>query len=57
MRAMKSALERLAITIQAGFMMPPSGFAICFFSSVAPSEVKTTEIYAGVAPILVAQPG
>jgi tripartite ATP-independent transporter DctM subunit len=44
-----------AITIQTGFMMPPSGFAICFLRSVAPPEVKTTEIYAGVAPILVAQ--
>jgi TRAP-type mannitol/chloroaromatic compound transport system permease large subunit len=44
-----------AITIQTGFMMPPSGFAICFLRSVAPPEVKTSEIYAGVAPILVAQ--
>jgi len=44
-----------AITIQTGFMMPPSGFAICFLRSVAPPEVKTTEIYAGVAPIIVAQ--
>jgi TRAP-type mannitol/chloroaromatic compound transport system permease large subunit len=44
-----------AITIQTGFMMPPSGFAICFLRSVAPAEVKTTEIYAGVAPILAIQ--
>jgi TRAP-type mannitol/chloroaromatic compound transport system permease large subunit len=44
-----------AITIQTGFMMPPSGFAICFLRSVAPAEVKTSEIYAGVVPILVAQ--
>jgi len=44
-----------AITIQTGFMMPPSGFAIYFLRSVAPPEVKTTEIYAGVAPIIVAQ--
>jgi TRAP-type mannitol/chloroaromatic compound transport system permease large subunit len=36
-------------------MMPPSGFAICFLRSVAPPEVKTTGIYAGVAPILVVQ--
>ena len=44
-----------AISIQTGFMMPPSGFAICFLRSIAPAEVRTTEIYAGVVPILVAQ--
>ena len=44
-----------AITIQTGFMMPPSGFAICFLRSIAPAEVRTTEIYAGVAPILALQ--
>jgi TRAP-type mannitol/chloroaromatic compound transport system permease large subunit len=38
-----------------GARLPPSGFAICFLRSVAPPEVKTSEIYAGVAPILVAQ--
>ncbi len=41
-----------AITIQSGFMMPPSGFAICFLRSVAPAEVKTQEIYLGVAPLI-----
>jgi len=41
-----------AITIQTGFMMPPSGFAICFLRSVAPPEVQTREIYRGVLPIL-----
>jgi len=44
-----------AITIQSGFMMPPSGFAICFLRSVAPAEVKTQEIYLGVAPLLAIQ--
>ena len=44
-----------AITIQSGFMMPPSGFAICFMRSVAPPEVKTTEIYLGALPLLVIQ--
>jgi TRAP-type mannitol/chloroaromatic compound transport system permease large subunit len=44
-----------AITIQSGFMMPPSGFAICFLRSVAPAEVKTQEIYAGVVPLLAIQ--
>jgi TRAP-type mannitol/chloroaromatic compound transport system permease large subunit len=34
-----------------GARLPPSGFAICFLRSVAPPD----EIYAGVAPILVAQ--
>jgi tripartite ATP-independent transporter DctM subunit len=44
-----------AITIQSGFMMPPSGFAICFLRSVAPAEVKTQEIYLGVVPLLAIQ--
>ena len=44
-----------AITIQTGFMMPPSGFAICFLRSVAPQEVKTQEIYLGVVPLIAVQ--
>jgi TRAP-type mannitol/chloroaromatic compound transport system permease large subunit len=36
-------------------MMPPSGFAICFLRSVAPAEVKTTDIYLGVAPLIAIQ--
>jgi len=44
-----------AISIQTGFMTPPSGFAICFLRSVAPPEVKTFDIYAGVLPILAIQ--
>jgi TRAP-type mannitol/chloroaromatic compound transport system permease large subunit len=44
-----------AVTIQSGFMMPPSGFAICFLRSVAPAEVKTHEIYLGVVPLLAIQ--
>jgi TRAP-type mannitol/chloroaromatic compound transport system permease large subunit len=44
-----------AISIQTGVMTPPSGFAICFLRSVAPPEVKTTEIYLGVLPILAIQ--
>jgi len=44
-----------AITIQSGFMMPPSGFAICFLRGVAPAEVKTQEIYLGVVPLLAIQ--
>ncbi len=44
-----------AITIQSGFMVPPSGFAICFLRSVAPAEVKTQEIYLGVVPLLAIQ--
>ena len=44
-----------AITIQSGFMMPPTGFAICFLRSVAPPTVRTTDIYLGVLPILAIQ--
>jgi TRAP-type mannitol/chloroaromatic compound transport system permease large subunit len=46
-----------ALTVQSGFMMPPSGFAICFLRSVAPAEVKTTDIYLGVAPLIAIQVG
>ena len=44
-----------AVTIQSGLMMPPSGFAICFLRSVAPSAVATSEIYRGVLPIIAIQ--
>ena len=44
-----------AVTIQSGFMMPPSGFAICFLRSVAPPAVATSEIYRGVLPIIAIQ--
>jgi tripartite ATP-independent transporter DctM subunit len=44
-----------SISIQTGFMTPPSGFAICFLRSVAPPEVKTGDIYLGVLPVLAIQ--
>jgi len=44
-----------AIAVQTGFLMPPSGFAICFLRSVAPPKVQAPEIYAGVVAILAIQ--
>lgn len=41
-----------AITIQTGFLIPPSGFAICFLRSVAPPELRTADIYSGAVPII-----
>jgi TRAP-type mannitol/chloroaromatic compound transport system permease large subunit len=42
----------LAVNMQTSFMHPPFGFALFFLRSVAPKEVKTTEIYWGAVPFL-----
>lgn len=44
-----------AITVQTGFLIPPSGFAICFLRRVAPAELSTADIYRGAMPIIVIQ--
>jgi TRAP-type mannitol/chloroaromatic compound transport system permease large subunit len=44
-----------AITVQTGFLVPPSGFAVCFLRSVAPPEVATADIYRGMLPIIAIQ--
>ncbi len=45
----------LAVNMQTSFMHPPFGFALFFLRSVAPREVKTTQIYWGALPFLVIQ--
>ena len=45
----------LGINMQTSFMHPPFGFALFYLRSVAPKQVKTTEIYWGAVPYVVIQ--
>ena len=42
----------LAVNIQTSFMHPPFGFALFYLKSVAPREVKTSDIYWGALPFV-----
>ncbi|HNI06726.1 MAG TPA: TRAP transporter large permease subunit, partial [Thiobacillaceae bacterium] len=43
------------INMQTSFMHPPFGFALFYLRSVAPSSVRTTDIYWGAIPFVVLQ--
>jgi tripartite ATP-independent transporter DctM subunit len=45
----------LGINMQTSFMHPPFGFALFYLRSVAPKELKTTEIYWGAIPFVLIQ--
>jgi TRAP-type mannitol/chloroaromatic compound transport system permease large subunit len=45
----------MAVNMQTSFMHPPFGFALFFLRSVAPSTVKTMEIYWGAVPFVLLQ--
>ena len=45
----------LAVNMQPSFMPPPFGFSLFYLRSVAPREVKTTDIYWGAVPFVVIQ--
>ena len=45
----------LGVNMQTSFMHPPFGFALFYLRSVAPSTVKTTDIYWGAVPFVVIQ--
>ena len=45
----------IAVNIQTSFLTPPFGFALFYLRGVAPPEVKTTDIYRGVAPFVAMQ--
>ena len=47
----------LGVNMQTSFMHPPFGFALFYLRSVAPKEVKTSDIYWGAVPFVVAQVG
>jgi TRAP-type mannitol/chloroaromatic compound transport system permease large subunit len=45
----------LAINLQTSFLTPPFGFSLFYLRGVAPKEVTTGHIYAGVAPFIAVQ--
>lgn len=45
----------LAVNMQTSFMHPPFGFALFYLKSVAPPEIKTSDIYWGAVPFLIIQ--
>jgi len=45
----------IAVNLQTSFLTPPFGFSLFYLRSVAPVEIKTSEIYRGVIPFVVMQ--
>jgi tripartite ATP-independent transporter DctM subunit len=45
----------IAMNLQTSFLTPPFGFSLFYLKGVAPSEVKTTQIYRGVIPFIIIQ--
>jgi tripartite ATP-independent transporter DctM subunit len=45
----------IAVNLQTSFLTPPFGFSLFYLRSVAPPEIKTGEIYRGVAPFVMMQ--
>jgi tripartite ATP-independent transporter DctM subunit len=45
----------IAINLQTSFLTPPFGFALFYLRGVAPSTLKTTDIYRGVLPFVFIQ--
>ena len=45
----------IALTLQTSFLTPPFGFALFFLKGAAPPQVKITDIYRGIVPIVGAQ--
>jgi tripartite ATP-independent transporter DctM subunit len=45
----------IAVNLQTSFLTPPFGFALFYLRGVAPSTVKTADIYRGVIPFILMQ--
>lgn len=45
----------MAVNLQTSFLTPPFGFALFYLRGVAPSNVRTLDIYAGVIPFVLLQ--
>ncbi len=45
----------IAMNLQTSFLTPPFGFALFYLKGVAPSNVKTVDIYKGVIPFILIQ--
>lgn len=47
----------IALNLQTSFLTPPFGFALFYLRGVAPSTIKTPDIYKGVFPFIIIQLG
>lgn len=45
----------MAVNLQTSFLTPPFGWALFYIRGVAPSSIKTTDIYRGVFPFVILQ--
>ncbi|QFT32590.1 Sialic acid TRAP transporter permease protein SiaT [Labrenzia sp. THAF82] len=45
----------IALNLQTSFLTPPFGFALFYFRSVAPAEIRTSDIYVAVIPFVAIQ--
>ncbi len=45
----------IAMNLQTSFLTPPFGFSLFYLKGVAPSSIKTTDIYQGVIPFIIIQ--
>ncbi|NEX15450.1 MAG: C4-dicarboxylate ABC transporter [Halochromatium sp.] len=45
----------IAINLQTSFLTPPFGFSLFYLRGVAPPELRTAQIYRGVAPFILIQ--
>lgn len=45
----------IALNLQTSFLTPPFGFALFYYRSVAPADIRTTEIYVAVIPFVAIQ--
>ncbi len=45
----------IAVNLQTSFLTPPFGFALFYLRGVAPSSIRTKEIYRGVLPFIAIQ--
>ncbi len=45
----------ISMNLQMSFLTPPFGYALFYFRRVAPAEVSTADIYAGIVPFVLLQ--
>lgn len=45
----------IALNLQTSFLTPPFGFALFYFRSVAPADIRTAQIYVAVIPFVAIQ--
>lgn len=45
----------IAINLQTSFLTPPFGFSLFYLRSVAPPEIRTSDLYRGVIPFILLQ--